>query len=536
MARSDRVVLATTARRAARPGVLWGLLFGVMIAATEHTYLSSFPTEESRRRLAESLQGNTGFAALFGPIQRMDTVAGYTQYKVLFTLVVIAAIWGLLTATRLTRGEEDEGRWELLLAGQTTRGGALAQAAAGLGVGLAALWVPTAAFAVASGATHRVDIDAGRSVLFATAVVYAAAIFMAVGLLAGQLCATRHDANVLGAAVLAGSYLVRMAADSDPALSWLRWLSPLGWIEELEPLTDPHRLPLLLAAALVAGLVVLAYRVARYRDLGASAFPGREVPRPRLRLLGGQAGLTIRLTRTTVAVWLLALATTGIVFGLVAQAAGNALQGSPGIEHAIERLGGKSAGAVAYLGLVFLIAAGIVAIAVAGQVAAMRNEESSGDLENLLVRPVARWQWLGVRLVVGAVLVVCGSVLTGVAAWVGTTSQGADVGFGELLEAGLNIAPPAVFVLGVGVLAYGLWPRAATFVAYGIVVWSFVAETFASLSDSVDWLKKTSPLLYITPAPAADPDWTAAAWLVGLGVVAALVGVAAFGRRDLQGA
>ena len=91
-------------------------------------------------------------------------------------------------------------------------------------------------------------------------------------------------------------------------------------------------------------------------------------------------------------------------------------------------------------------------------------------------------------------------------------------------------------MLGVGALVYGLWPRGATFVAYGIVVWSFLAETFASLSDSAEWLKKTSPILYITPAPAADPDWTAAGWLVGLGVVAAVVGVVAFGRRDLQGA
>ncbi len=36
-------------------------------------------------------------------------------------LMVLGAVWGLLTATRLLRGEEDAGRWELLLAGQTTR-------------------------------------------------------------------------------------------------------------------------------------------------------------------------------------------------------------------------------------------------------------------------------------------------------------------------------------------------------------------------------------------------------------------------------
>ena len=39
------------------------------------------------------------------------------------TLMVLGAVWGLLTSTRLLRGEEDAGRWELLLAGQTTRSG-----------------------------------------------------------------------------------------------------------------------------------------------------------------------------------------------------------------------------------------------------------------------------------------------------------------------------------------------------------------------------------------------------------------------------
>jgi ABC-2 type transport system permease protein len=106
---------------------------------------------------------------------------------------------------------------------------------------------------------------------------------------------------------------------------------------------------------------------------------------------------------------------------------------------------------------------------------------------------------------------------------------------GDLLQAGLNVAPPAVFVLGIGGLVYGLWPRGAIGVAYGLVVWSFFVETIASVADSNHWLRDTSPLLHITPAPAAAPNWTAAAWLVGVGLLAAMAGITAFGRRDLVG-
>jgi ABC-2 type transport system permease protein len=185
---------------------------------------------------------------------------------------------------------------------------------------------------------------------------------------------------------------------------------------------------------------------------------------------------------------------------------------------------------------VFIVAAGLMAIAVAGQIAAARNEEAAGRVETLLVRPVARWRWLGVRLAVGLGLVVVASTVAGFASWVGAISQHADVGLGELVGAGLNVVPPAVFILGVGGLVFGAWPRGAIGVVYGLVVWSFLVEVLSAAFDSNHWLRDTSPLLHIAPVPAADPNWTAGAWLVGLGLLAAMVGIVAFGRRDLVGA
>ena len=299
--RASRVVAVTTAGRAGVPGVLWGLVFGATIAASASSYQSLFPSAASRAKMALTFEGNAAWSALFGPLRRMDTVAGYTAYKSGMFTIILGAIWGLLVATRLLRGEEDAGRWELFLSGRTTRARAALQAATGLGVGVLALWVPTAVLTSAAGSSSKVNIGLGASLFFATAVVAAAAMFMAIGLLVGQLAATRRDANLIGAGILAASYLIRMAADSDTGLAWLRWASPLGWIEELQPLTGSKPFAFVPILALVVVLAVLAVRVARRRDLGASAFAGRETARPRTLLLGGQAGLTIRLTRPVIA-------------------------------------------------------------------------------------------------------------------------------------------------------------------------------------------------------------------------------------------
>ena len=53
-------------------------------------------------------------------------------------------------------------------------------------------------------------------------------------------------------AALGVSYALRMVADSGIGLDWLRWVSPLGWIEQLQPLTAPRPLVLLPIAGFIA--------------------------------------------------------------------------------------------------------------------------------------------------------------------------------------------------------------------------------------------------------------------------------------------
>jgi ABC-2 type transport system permease protein len=533
--RTARVVALVTARRAIRSGAIWGVVFGGSVALIASSYAGTFPTAASRARLASSLAGNVGLTALYGQVRRIDTVAGFTAWRT-GAIVWIGAIWGLLIATRLLRGEEEAGRWELFLAGRTTRRHAAVQAVAGLGAGLATLWILTAVFTVAIGSTSDIGFSIGASLFFATTLVAGAAVFLAVGVLVAELGATRHQANVIGAVVLAAGLLIRMVADSGVGLDWLRWLSPFGWIQELHPLTGSRPVVLVPIACLIVACVAAAVRLAGARDLGSSALPSRDTSPPRTRLLGGQAGLTVRLMRPAVATWVAGLAVCGLLFGLIAQGAATALRGAKGMEDAIARLGGRGPAAASFLGLEFVIVALFVAFAAAGQIAAARAEEAEGHLDHLLARPVARWRWLAGRLGVGVGLVLSTSVLTGVAAWAGAATQHSPLGFGRLVEAGLNVAPAALFVLGVGALVFGVWPRAATGVTYGLLAWSFLLELVGALVNANHWLLDTSLLTHIAPAPAADPNWTAAAWLVGLGLLAALAGTLGFRRRDLAAA
>jgi ABC-2 type transport system permease protein len=133
------------------------------------------------------------------------------------------------------------------------------------------------------------------------------------------------------------------------------------------------------------------------------------------------------------------------------------------------------------------------------------------------------------------VVVTASGLLAGLLSWASAAADGAGVGLGTMLSAGLNVVPPAVCVLGVGLLTLGVWPRGTSVVTYGLLTWSLLIQ-FAGGFGSNHWLLDTSVFHQMAAAPAVSPDWTSAGVLAAVGVAAAVAGGVAFRRRDLAGA
>lgn len=167
---------------------------------------------------------------------------------------------------------------------------------------------------------------------------------------------------------------------------------------------------------------------------------------------------------------------------------------------------------------------------------AMRSEEADGHLDNELARRVSRNVWLAGRLGFAIGLVVVAGIATGVGGWIGVASRNSGIGFTAMLQAGLNVMVPALFVLGVGTLLYGVTPRLAAPVLYALILWSFLVDIIGSSITSDHWLLDTALLTHLGPVPAAGLHWGAIAALTAIGSIAAIAGLAAFGRRDLVGA
>ena len=91
------------------------------------------------------------------------------------------------------------------------------------------------------------------------------------------------------------SFLLRGVGDSGGShgLTWLTWLSPIGWAELVRPFAAERWWVLALPVmALVAGLVA-AFALAARRDQGAGLMQPGPGPATAGRLLSGPAGLSL---------------------------------------------------------------------------------------------------------------------------------------------------------------------------------------------------------------------------------------------------
>ena len=527
--------IARRAFRQVRIGaVVCAVAFGATVASTALGYLATYPSEASRQQAAATVGGDTGLAVLLGPVANVGTVGGYTVYKVFVLLTTVGAIWAVIAATRVLRGEEDAGRWQLVLAGSTRASRATAATLAALGVAVGMIFVGTTALTLWAGRDPDIGFGTRDTVLYGLSIALIPAVFAAVGALTSQLTRTRRAATGLGIACFALTFLVRMIADSGPDTRWLLWATPFGWTERMHPFTENNAWPLLPAALTVLVLCAATIVLASRRDAGDGVLASRDVARVRPFGLDSAFGLAVRLELPVLTAWFAGAVATGLTLGIIAKVTTETTNLPASLEDFLDKFNVQGSFANRFLGLGFVFVATVVALLPASQVGAACAEETSGRLVHTLSRPTRRTTWLVGRLAVAAAAIVVAALLAGLGIWLGAKSQGVGLDLATMLGAGLNVVPTALVVLGVGAVVLAVAPRAAATSVYLMVLWSTLADIVAPVFPGMNWLGKLSLFHYMTLVPGHDPDLKALAITTTVALVLGAAATALFARRDIR--
>ena len=217
-------------------------------------------------------------------------------------------------------------------------------------------------------------------------------VFAGIAVACAQLTASARAARGIAASLLGVAYLLRAVGDANSGVSWLTWVSPLGWVEELRPFAAERWWVIALSAGATVGFSALAWVLAAHRDVGAGLLPDRPGRPAATRWLRDPVTLAWRLQRGSLFGWLAGFLVAGAVLGAAAHGIG-ALLNSPQVRADVFRYGGHANLVNAYFVVLFQEAA--IAAAAYAVAASLRlhDEEAAQRAEPVLAAPVGRIRW-----------------------------------------------------------------------------------------------------------------------------------------------
>ncbi|CAN5571446.1 exporter of polyketide antibiotics [soil metagenome] len=519
--RRDRVRLA-----------IWVLALSGLTAISTAGVVNLYATPADLAGYAELVRGKAAMIVQSGPGHGLDhpAVGAVLANEMSMWSVISVALMSIFMVTRHTRTEEETERAELVRAGPVGRHAAAAAAMAGVSI---------ANMAVATGvviALLAYEMPVAGALAFGAAMAASGMVFAGLALVMGQVASSARAANGSAAALVGVAFAFRAIGDvsesSDGALSWLSWLSPIGWAQSVRPFAVERWWVLAVPLATTAALVVVADWLTSRRDLGAGLIPQRPGPATAGPRLSSTFGLAARLHRGSLIGWSVGLAAVGFFYGAVAVEAEALLTDNPEMADFFAQLGEGSLTDV-FLATALLMLALIASGYTVSAVLRLRSEEADGRVESLLSAPVPRRTWIGSHLlvaVVGSVIVIsAGGAGTGI----GFAVASGDAGeIGRLIGSALTMVPAMLVLGGVAAALFGVLPRWAKAAWVGLAV-AVVVGLFAELMGLPGAVRDVSPFTHLPAVPAASVEILPLVVLTAVAGALTVVGLLGLERRDL---
>jgi ABC-2 type transport system permease protein len=521
-----RAVSRLAARQLRLGAVVVAVICGGMsaLAASQYRPISDILDQSGLRALSE----NPAIRILSGPPVALDDPGGFTVWRTGPPLSVLASVWIVLAATRITRGEEDGRRWDLLLGGRLRMADVVVRCLAAL-VGSATL----IGVAVAAGLLAARTEPTG-ALIHAAGITCVALTFATTALLAAQVMPTRFGATGLTVAALGVSLLLRMVADGSHQLAWLAWVTPFGLTARAAPYADDRVIPLVVLGAFPIVLAGAALLAARHRDLGDGIVAVSGSRPPRTRLLQSIGGFALRRTGRITLWWATGIATYFLLVGATLAWLLGLFQTNPRFAElaAAAGLGGHN--------LVNVIAAALFSMLAvptglysAMRLAAMVADEKSGRSTLLFAQPVSR-----VRLMSAEIMVTVGGVVglhcsAAAAVWGGTRITGAPLQLSDAFAGALNSVPAALLAVGAAAVGVGWLPSAAAAIGALPVMGGFLVNVALQTTKAPGWVVNLSPWAHLAAVPDTPPNWAGITIFLLSGAILTGLGVYGYVQRDL---
>ena len=528
-------------RRERVTSLVWIVAIVLFSAALAPAMTSMFD-DAGRMQFAESFN-NPVMIAMMGPVYGIDNYTAGAMYggMMLLWVMIAVAIMNIFLVVRHTRADEEHGRAEVVRSLPTGR---LAGLSAAMTTALIVNIVLSLLTGLALAATGIPSMDIGSCLMYAAVIGAVGLVFAAIAALFSQLSSNASGATGMSILVMGVFYLLRAAGDINGNEA-VACISPLGLGQRSQAFVSNNILPLpvLLAEAVVITLVAMKLNTIRDVDQGFIASRrGRAEAKENLL---SPLGLTVRLLRKTVILWIVVMlvlaASYGSVVGRIHEFVGDSPEyleviGIP--RPVVESMSDDTKASIIaeYFG-VFVTSMMALICAVPILVAAIRarSEERDGLTEHILSKPVTRTRYLSGFVLISFATSVVIQFVSAIGLYSSTASNVGGLSFftaGSLLKANLVYLPALWVMIGVAVLIIGFAPR-ATGIIWAYFAFTFFMMFFGNMPGLVpDFIQKLSPFSHIPRFPLDDVRFGPLAVLTVIAAALTAAGFLFYRRRD----
>ena len=492
-------------------------------------FLELYGSEEQRAVMALTME-NPAMIAMVGTADLTKyTIGVMTAHQMLLLTAVVVGLMNILLVARHTRGDEEDGRLEMI---RSLPVGRLSTVHATI---IVYIFVNLLLAVICGFGLYALSIDSmdlEGSLLYGATLGATGIFFTGITTLFAQLSENARGTIGLSIAFLLVAYMLR--AIGDVSHETLSWISPLGWVTKTEAYgaNQWSFIALLIGMAIV--VFIITYLLNAKRDVGAGLLPSKPGKAHASTFLQSPVGLSFRLQRVGFISWAIGMFVLGASYGSVLGDLDSFFEGNELLEQMIASEDGSSA-AEQFIPIIMMVMAIIATIPPIISMNKLLAEEKKNRLEQLLAKAISRTRLMASFLATAVLNSFVMLSLAAIGLWAtGSTVMEDPFSFLEFYRMGIVYYPAILLVLGLAVGIIGWLPR------FSIIVWLYVLYSFivvylGELFQFSDIVVQLSPFGHIPQLPLEDIRWLPITTLCSISVLLTLLGFVGYNKRDLQG-
>ena len=506
-------------------------LVGINIVVAK-AYPDIYPDETSRMAAFMTMD-NPAMKAMLGPGYELEQfVEGvgtlFANEMLLFSAIAVA-IMNILLVGQATRGDEEDGRFEMIRALSVGR---LAHSSAVLIVNIATNILLALLIGFGIGILGIEGMNVESSLLYGAVLGATGVLFASITAVFAQLTESSRTMTMYSFMVLIIAYLVRAIGDVDNET--LSLISPLGWTVRTEVFAENNWWPVIALSVLAIILGIIAFYLHSIRDIGAGFIAPRKGKAHASKFLQSPLGFNMWLQRINIVAWAIGLLALSSSFGAILGDLELYFADLDIMEAYIDTESEYTM-TEQFVTLIMAIMTLIGVIPVMMTVLKLKGEEKRNLTENIYSRAVSRVRVLGSYVILA--LFVSFIMQTMIAFGLWSTSEAVmenPLSFKTTFTSAYAYLPAIWVMTGLVISLVGAIPK-MTGVIWVYFAYCFVVLYFSGLLDFPEWMNQLSIFEHVPRIPIDEMNFSVIVIMFLIAVGFTMVGFIGYRNRDIAG-